>query len=300
VSVSTDPLLPGTHTASIQGVRQRYHVAGSGPVCLVHSGGPGLGWEYLRMPELERHLTLVYLEPIGTGKSGRLARPQDYRVDTYARFLHGVIEHLGAPRVFLLGHSHGGFVAQRYALTHPDRLAGLILFDTSPVTGEEFWNAALANLDRYPHRHPDRSEAADIPRFFRETLAATTDDACTEGLRRVLPVYFADYWTHEQELSPLRASLRAWLDPMRGAEPPFDARDALSAIQLPTLILSGAYDFICGPRWGHMLHDGIAHSRFVVLQHSGHMGHIEQSAVLASEIVGFTRVEGSEGRHLCS
>src|SRR3954470_9826385 len=110
----------GMYSLTIDAVRQVYHVAGRGPVCLVHPGGPGIGWEYLRMPALEQHLTMVYLEPVGTGASGRLADPRDYRLDTYAGFVHGVVEHLGLPKVFLLGHSHGGFVAQRYALDHAD------------------------------------------------------------------------------------------------------------------------------------------------------------------------------------
>lgn len=62
------PLSPGTHTIVVQHgpshVEQRYHVAGAGPVCIAHSGGPGIGWEYLRMPMLERSLTMVYIEPV--------------------------------------------------------------------------------------------------------------------------------------------------------------------------------------------------------------------------------------------
>ncbi|MFC5827696.1 alpha/beta fold hydrolase [Nonomuraea insulae] len=289
MNLAPDPLLPGTHTVSIEGVLQRYHIAGSGPLCLVHPGGPGLGWEYLRMPELERHLTLVYLEPIGTGGSGHLPRPQDYRIDTYARFLRGVMEHLTATRPFLLGHSHGGFVAQHYVLTHPDALAGLILYDTSPRTGEEFWNQALSNLDRLPQRHPDQPEAAGIPEAFRQTLAATDNESCTQGLRAVLPAYFADYWAHEAGLAPLRASLRAWIDPMRAAEPPFDVRDMLGGITTPSLIISGAHDFICGPHWGQMLHQGIPHSQYILLHDSGHLGHIEQPDAFATAITTFTR-----------
>jgi len=34
-------LAPGRHQVQIDGVRHVYHVAGTGPVCLVHSGGPG-------------------------------------------------------------------------------------------------------------------------------------------------------------------------------------------------------------------------------------------------------------------
>ncbi|MEV4756113.1 alpha/beta hydrolase [Micromonospora sp. NPDC049559] len=288
----TDALAPGRHVLEIEGVRQVYHVAGTGPVCVAHSGGPGIDWPYLRMPALEQRLTMVYLEPVGTGTSGRLADPRDYRLDTYVRFLHGVIEHLGRPEVFLLGHSHGGFVAQRYALTHPGRLAGLILFDTSPVTGEEFWAAAMANVAAYPARHPDRPEAAELPVAFQAALAADTDEAYTEALRRILPLYFADYWARQAELAPAFAGLRAWIDPMRGEEPaPFDVRERLGALALPTLILVGEHDFICGTRWARMLHDGIPGSRLVVLAESGHMGHIEQADLFVTEVLRFATEE---------
>jgi proline-specific peptidase len=281
----------GTREISVDGVRQVFHVVGTGPVCVVHSGGPGIEWEYLRMPALEEHLTMVYLEPVGTGASGRLDDPRGYRLDTYARFVHGVVEHLGLPKVFLLGHSHGGFVAQRYALDHADRLAGLILFATSPVTGAEFWADAVANVNRFPERHPDRREAAEIPQAFQEAVAATDDKAYTDGLRRILPAYFADYWAHEQVLEPLRAALRAWIDPMRGEEPePFDVRDRLGSIALPSLVLTGAHDFICGTRWASMLHDGIPGSRLTVLEDSGHMGHLEQPEAFTRAVAEFTHV----------
>ncbi|MFC4537091.1 alpha/beta fold hydrolase [Sphaerisporangium dianthi] len=278
-----------THEIFIDGVRQVFHVAGTGPVCVAHSGGPGIAWEYLRVPSLEQRLTMVYLEPVGTGNSGRLDDPRDYRLDAYARFLHGVVEHLGAEKVFLLGHSHGGFVAQRYALDHPDRVAGLILFATSPVTGEEFWNSAMAEVARFPERHPGRPEAAGMPDAFQEALAAGTDEDYTTALRRILPLYFADYWAHE-ELAPMRAGLLAWIDPMRGEEPaPFDVRDALASIAIPTLAITGAHDFICGPRWSRMLHEGIPGSRLIVLPGSGHMCHLEEPEAFTLAVADFTR-----------
>ena len=70
-----------------------------------------------------------YAGPINP--SGRLeTHPYGYDVDTYARLLYGVVEHLNLPKIHLLGHSHGGFVAQNIALAHPDRLAALILDDS--------------------------------------------------------------------------------------------------------------------------------------------------------------------------
>ncbi|GGJ58314.1 alpha/beta fold hydrolase [Streptomyces brasiliensis] len=116
--MNTD-VTPGTREITVDGVRQVYHVAGRGPVCVAHSGGPGTDWSYLRMPLLEQHCTMVYLEPVGTGDSGRLP---SYGLDAYVTFLAAVVEHLAVPRVHLLGHSHGGFVVRRYALDHPDRV----------------------------------------------------------------------------------------------------------------------------------------------------------------------------------
>ncbi|WP_066949104.1 alpha/beta fold hydrolase [Microtetraspora fusca] len=50
-----------------------------------------------------------------------------------------------------------------------------------------------------------------------------------------------------------------------------------------------AHDFICGPAWERLLHEGIAGPRFVLLEDSGHLGHIEQPDTFASAITEFTR-----------
>ncbi|MEU1588201.1 alpha/beta hydrolase [Micromonospora sp. NPDC005710] len=272
-------LASGAHTFTVDGVRQVYHVAGTGPVCVAHSGGPGIEWTYLRTPSLEAHFTMVYVEPVGTGASGQLDNSDGYRLDTYVRFLHAVVEQLGEPRVYLLGHSHGGFVVQRYALAHPDRLAGLALYDTSPVTGAEFWAEAMAGLAAYPQRHPDRPEAAAVPAAFAQIGGATDDESLGAALRAALPVYFADFWGRESEFAPFQAAVRIWATPAGAQDPtPFDVRGNLTEITVPVVVIVGAYDFICGPRWAEQLHGGLPDSRLVTLERSGHFAHIEQPA----------------------
>src|SRR4051794_26936265 len=123
----------GTHTVELDGLLQRYHVHGSGPVCVALPGGPGVDWAYLRMPALEEHLTMVYVEPIGTGGSGRLAsHPHGYTRDRYARALLALLDHLGLATPHLLGHSHGGVVAPYFALHHPRPGAPAGLYGTAP------------------------------------------------------------------------------------------------------------------------------------------------------------------------
>lgn len=271
-------LAQGTHEFTLDGIRQVYHVAGHGPVMIAHSGGPGLDYAYLRSPELERHFTMVYPEPVGTGSSGRLAR-HDYRLDTYVRFLAALVDQVGEDRVFLLGHSYGGFVAQAYALDRPERLAGLVLYDTSPMTGPEFWAGAMANLEAYPRRYPDQPAAAEVPAAFQRAVSAADDETLSAGLRAALPVYLADFWARRPDFAALENGIRGWVEPAGAEEPtPFDVRDRLGEIAVPTVVIVGRYDFICGPRFAVLLHQGIAGSRLVVLEHSGHLGHLEQPA----------------------
>lgn len=281
-----NPLAPGTHEITVDGVRQVYHVFGDGPVCIALSGGPGIEWGYLRSPGLEQHLTMVHLEPVGTGASGRLPE-SEYRMDTYVRFLHAVVEHLGQPTVRILGHSYGGFVAQRYALDHPDRVAGLALYDTSPVTGADFWGSAMAQLAAYPDRHPDVPEAALVPAAFQRLGAATTDDDLTAALKEAVPVYFADFWRRRDEFAALVSGIRIWAAPANAADPtPFDVRDRLSEITAPTVILVGRYDFICGPTWAKLLHEGIAAAHLAEFDHSGHFAHLEEPDGFTAAVIG--------------
>ncbi|MFE9622870.1 alpha/beta fold hydrolase [Streptomyces sp. NPDC006527] len=293
----SSPLSRGTHSITVSHgphrVEQTYHVAGSGPVCVAHSGGPGIGWEYLRMLGLEECLTMVYIEPVGTGHSGRLPDPQDYTVATYASLLHQVVEHLGLPQVTLLGHSHGGFVAQRYALDHPDRLASLVLYDTSPVADEWFWSEAVAAMERFVQRHvDDHPEVAGYVAALNARLDLMDDEGTTAVLRQIMPAYLFDYWGREKEFGPARRSLRMYAAPTRGQSAPFDVRDELSGITTPTLVLAGRQDFICGPRWARLLVESMPAAELSILEDTGHLAHIERPARFSASILAFLRAHG--------
>jgi len=106
-TASPAALRPGDHRAPIHGATIAYHVFGSGPVVMVHPGGPGIEWSFVRMPRLEKFATVVYIEPIGTGASTRLTDPRGYTMDRYVSDVEGLRAHLGLETFVLLGHSHG-------------------------------------------------------------------------------------------------------------------------------------------------------------------------------------------------
>jgi proline iminopeptidase len=265
-------------------------------VIIAHPGGPGSEWSYLRMREVEAFATVVYIEPVGTGASGRLADPRGYTTDRYVSDVEGLRAHLGLEKVILLGHSHGGFVAQAYALAHPEHLRGLILFDTTPTTGPKWQHNVEANL-KWFKREPWFEDATAA---LAEETAATTDDEMTEIFRRELPLYFADWTRRASEFESYRASVRLTVAPSRsvtdpsspnqvGVAPVFDVRDKLGAIHVPTLVIAGKKDFVCSRQFGRLLHSGIAGSRLVTLRHSGHMGHVEEPEAFAKAIREFLK-----------
>ncbi|GIF62336.1 hydrolase [Asanoa ishikariensis] len=266
-------LSPGTHSFTVDGTRQVYHVAGHGPVMIAHPGGPGVEYSYLRSTRLEEHFTMVYVEPVGTGESGPLPAGATY-VDTYVDFLHALVENLDVPKVFLLGHSHGGIVAVRFALLHPDRTAGLALYSATPCTTDEFWAAEEANAAVYGERHPDVPEAAAIVAAATQWDEVKTDEQQTAILRTFLPVYFADFWGRRAEFDVLRENVRAWYTTFESKN--VDYRPDLWAITAPTVVLTGRHDFICGPVWARLLHEGIPGSELVILENSGHFAQVEE------------------------
>lgn len=295
----TDPLSPGTHTYRVAGLVQRYHVHGDGPVCVAHSGGPGIHWEYMRMPALEEHLTMVYVEPVGTAEDSRLpSHPHGYTRERYSSFLKTLISRLGVSKVHLLGHSHGAFVAAYHAIHRPERLAGVVLYDGAPVTGPEHGAEAARMVEAFAARHAGHPGLPGVLAAFEAMSGMSSDEDTVAVARGVLPSYFADYWANEERFAPFRDAVRAtYISGLDEDLTPdvVDDRAALKELTVPALVIVGRHDVICGVRWGLELDELIPDSRLLVLEHSGHMGHVEEPERFADAVRDFVRETAPRG-----
>ncbi|MGH0036429.1 MAG: alpha/beta fold hydrolase [Myxococcota bacterium] len=120
--------------ARVGSIEMAYEERGAGarPFVLVH-GYTGSRDDFADVHDAlaERGRTLL-VDQRGHGDSTNPGDPEAYGLEVQVDDLVGLLDTLAIERCDLLGHSMGGMVALRLALAHPDRVASLILMDTSP------------------------------------------------------------------------------------------------------------------------------------------------------------------------
>ncbi|XVS61355.1 alpha/beta fold hydrolase [Actinosynnema sp. CA-299493] len=110
-----------------------YHRRGEGPpVVLLHAGGLGVAVWDRQFDLLARDHTVVRYDARGHGESSPVTGPYAHHED-----LRDLLDGLGLDRPTLVGLSLGARTAIDFAVTHPDRVAGLVLVGPG-VSGMEF------------------------------------------------------------------------------------------------------------------------------------------------------------------
>ena len=284
----TDVLSPGDHTLDLGTHTLAYHVAGHGPVLLAHSGGPGFSSRYFQdLGGITDFVTLVRLDPRGTGESS--APPHaTYSLPDYAADLEELRVQLGLDNVILLGFSHGGMVAQHYALEYPGHISHLLLCNTAPVMSGD---AAAANEAAVLAKanepwYPDAKAAldAEMRNEFEDG-----DDLMRLWMKEV-PLYFTRWDATAQEYAKVFEGDSFNTEALRqfnSEAETLDFRPRLHEISVPTLVLTGRNDTVTGPLAAQMMADRIPNAQVVILEESGHFTFVEERDTFASAIRRF-------------
>ena len=117
-------------TISVEGAELYCSVHGSGPVCLVPSAIGTAPYERQMAPRLSDHLTMVYVDLRGGGRS--TGRAADLTFDRFAADVDAIRAALGVDRVALLGHSILGMLALECGRRRPDRVSHVVTVGTPP------------------------------------------------------------------------------------------------------------------------------------------------------------------------
>jgi proline iminopeptidase len=278
------------------GLRLRYRVEGQGPVCLAHPGGPGADSRYFSdLAGLTSVLTVIFFDPRGTEGSSSSPDPFRYGLADYAADVEALRIQLGLEKLILLGHSHGGFVAQQYALDYPHGLSRLILANTAPSLVEAAGRlvAAMEKRQGEPWYHAAREA------FEKQwTGQFKTGRELGELVAAELPLYFREWNEAARRYGAMFQGISVNVDPVMHFNlvevPTLDIRPRLPEIRVPTLVLTGGDDFICDVESARQMAALIPDSELCIMEGCGHFTFIDNPELFRETVRRFVlRASGS-------
>jgi proline iminopeptidase len=252
---------------------------GEGLPLLVHHGGPGLDHTVIapHLGPMAQHLCVICYDHRGSGRSTRPRGAHPYRIDHFVADMEGVATSLGLERFALLGHSFGGIVALNFALAHPGVVSHLILV-CSP-TSHQFIDDVEAAL-------PDCLDADALSELSSLQESEPSDYVMRRGLELLAPIYFRDPGrVSELCLDSVRfgPETQAVWDSLDG----FDLGPRLREIQVPTLVIAGAYDRSVTPEQAREAANALPQGKLLVMENSGHYPFVEEPEAFLSAVLGF-------------
>lgn len=128
---SQQPFEAQVHTARVANTRIAWYERGQGPplVMLAGTGSTMAEWDPALLRLLAKDHRLILFDYPGLGLSGPWHGDS---FDSLADATAGLMNAIDVPKADVLGWSMGGFVAQRLAVDHPQKVSHLILAGTNP------------------------------------------------------------------------------------------------------------------------------------------------------------------------
>jgi proline iminopeptidase len=253
-------------------------VGGGGPYALILSGGPGEEVRSMQAvaDELSKRFRCVMLEQRGTGRS----RPSRYDASTinlnaYIEDIEALRKHLQVDKLTLVGNSWGMMLALAYAGTYPDHIRAVVTIGSGPLTSDY-----LAVFSENLRSRLCPSDAEVVEHWSEPSRrAADFEHAEFERVRATAPAYFYDRKAalrYAAELRPGDFNPRV-VPAFLKAEPSFDLRPKLRAIDAPVLLVQGRQD-LAGEANVYEAHLLIKNSTLKFINRCGHMPWLEQPA----------------------
>jgi pimeloyl-ACP methyl ester carboxylesterase len=236
-----------------------YHVRGSGspPVLLTHGYGASSAMFSRNLAALSTANQVVTWDLRGHGGSASPADPAGYAAAAARADLAALLDQLGHDRAVLGGHSLGGYLSLDFALSWPDRVAGLVLLGTGPGFRNE---AARADWNR-------RAEM-------------TADRLAEQGIQALRGSPDLDGDQHRDAAGLILAARHTL------TQHDSHVLDGLPRIAVPTLIIVGSADAAFHGAADYMAAK-IPAARKVVIDAAGHAPNVDQPARFDAEVCAF-------------
>lgn len=250
-------------------VSLNYRVDGEGTerlVCIHGVGSSLLAWEGV-VERLKERFTILTFDLRGHGNSTRINGRYD--IDEMVDEALSLADAVGFSRFHLAGFSLGGLIAQRLALTHPERVRRLVLLSTVAGRNAQERERVMARLAALQAGEPGSHYDASLSRWLTEDFQMKNPQLVVQLRER----------NAQNDPECYAAAYRILAET--------DFGDALDQIHCPTLIATGADDAGSNPRMAAFMHERIAGSQLRILPGLRHSILTEAPELVASMMQGF-------------
>jgi pimeloyl-ACP methyl ester carboxylesterase len=215
-------------------------------IVFVHGAGGSYRLWAAQVEYLSRKYNAIAINLPGHG----LGQAQgETTVEGYVKAVRDLIEGLGVQKVALAGQSMGGAVTQEFALTYPEKLIAIILFNTGArmKVMPEIFDLIKKDFKAFVQMSPEFA-------FAKTTPSEVTAMYMEEAQKCNPDVVYGDFEACNA----------------------FNRLDRIAEIKLPCLIFSGAEDKLAMPKFQDFLHEKIAGSKLIRLENAGHHLNLEK------------------------
>ena len=267
--------------ASCDGLQVAYQVVGDGPVDVLYV--PGLVnhidamWD---MPEMARFTEraagfcrFILMDKRGTGLSDHMPTGRGSTVEERMHDVLAVLDAVGSESAHLFATADGAPLGIVAAASHPDRVAGLVLYAPS---------ARLLEDDGYAGNPASRLSVIEawMPEAWgterRSNLAVSMPSMADD------PRWRAGYARMQRRSCTPRAATEYWLLNER-----IDVREVLPVVSVPTRVVHCAGDPLFPVAHGRYVAAHIPDAKFVELDGVDHFPWVENGEQLADELEEF-------------
>jgi epoxide hydrolase 4 len=291
---NSQPLLPeklGFQTQYFDLPGLRLHAAVAGPptgklVILLH-GFPDFwaGWKKQIGPLANAGYRVIAPDQRGYNLSDKPKGISAYRLDLLAKDVVGLMDGLGYPTTFVVGHDWGGVVAWATAAIYPERVERLAVLDAPypPVVSHTLLahpEQLLKSSYMYFFQLPLLPEAI-LGRNHWNTLVNNIQNTTPGGTFTTEDFeHYRDAWNQANAMSSMLNWYRAlFRRPFRlPSNPPF---------QMPILLLWGGKDFALGRELAEESIKLCKNGELMVFENANHWIQIEESANVNQRLMKF-------------
>lgn len=249
-----------------------YEQHGEGePLILIPGFGTGLWIWFNQVPRLAEHFRVITFDPRGIARS---TGGDDFAsMLMLAEDVKELLVALDIERAHIVGASFGGFVAQEFALSHPEMTDALVLCCTSfggtghiPPSAETL--AALASTKglNTAERVRENLLLAFSPEYIK---------AAPKEIERVIELREANFVPEHVYLHQLQAAFG------------FDTSGRVSQIEAPTLVITGDADIIVPMENSRNLAARIPRAELRVIPGGSHTFFIEKADEFNQAVIEF-------------